>query len=299
MREVANQWWYYSVELSPGLIARGIDYDHDIPLLPRLELWATGTYSWGSAAGRMFQTLDTEVTSHAFMIGGRVRYPLRGYLSATARLDLGTARAAVSGYDIRLVLTGPTDNLSTELLAPSNPELTRADVASLLLTGRTLDKVSTEGRAIVGERMASYLGSSLADLAELGLGAALPFDVVTVEPALIAGEADPGARFTLGARFNDSFNSLDLRVSRAFALGRRSSLTAIAEVFNVFDVTNVLGVSKSNYSGYANVLVRDSDDPADPGFLRSSSFGRPLTTAGGVFGSGGPRALQLGLRFAF
>jgi outer membrane receptor protein involved in Fe transport len=101
------------------------------------------------------------------------------------------------------------------------------------------------------------------------------------------------------AQFSDSFNSLDLRLSRAFALGSRSSLTAIVECFNVFDVTNVLGVSKSNYSGYANVLVRDSDDPGDPGFLRSSSFGRPLTTAGGVFGSGGPRALQLGLRFAF
>ncbi|MET0556119.1 MAG: TonB-dependent receptor [Vicinamibacteria bacterium] len=101
------------------------------------------------------------------------------------------------------------------------------------------------------------------------------------------------------ARFSDSFNSLDLRLSRAFALSGRASLTAIVECFNVLDVTNVLGVSKSNYSGYANVLVRDSDDPADPGFLRSSSFGRPLTTAGGVFGSGGPRALQLGLRFAF
>ena len=101
------------------------------------------------------------------------------------------------------------------------------------------------------------------------------------------------------ALFNDSFNSLDLRLSRAFALSSRASLTAIVECFNVFGVTNVLGVSKSNYSGYANVLVRDSDDPADPGFLRSSSFGRPLTTAGGVFGSGGPRALQLGLRFAF
>ena len=47
------------------------------------------------------------------------------------------------------------------------------------------------------------------------------------------------------------------------------------------------------------MLARDSDDPADPGFLRSSSFGRPLTTAGGVFGSGGPRAFQLGLRLQF
>jgi hypothetical protein len=101
------------------------------------------------------------------------------------------------------------------------------------------------------------------------------------------------------ARFSDSFDSLDLRLSRAFALSGRASLTAIAECFNVLGVTNVLGVSKSNYSGYANVLVRDSDDPADPGFLRSSSFGRPLTTAGGVFGSGGPRALQLGVRLAF
>ena len=64
-------------------------------------------------------------------------------------------------------------------------------------------------------------------------------------------------------------------------------------------MTNILGVSKSNYSGFTNVLVRDSDDPADPGFLRSSSFGRPLTTAGGVFGSGGPRAFQLGVRLDF
>ena len=45
------------------------------------------------------------------------------------------------------------------------------------------------------------------------------------------------------------------------------------ECFNVFNVTNILGVSKSNYSGFTNVLARDSSDPADPGYLRSSSFG--------------------------
>ena len=101
------------------------------------------------------------------------------------------------------------------------------------------------------------------------------------------------------ARFNDSFDSLDLRVSRSFALSGKARLEAIVECFNVFNVTNILGVSKSNYSGYANVLVRDSSEPADPGFLRSSSFGQPLTTAGGVFGSGGPRAFQLGVRLAF
>jgi len=101
------------------------------------------------------------------------------------------------------------------------------------------------------------------------------------------------------ARFNDGFDSVDLRLSRRFALSRSFSLEGIVECFNVFNVTNILGVSKTNYSGFSNVLVRDSSDPTDPGFLRSSSFGHALTTAGGVFGSGGPRAFQLGVRAQF
>jgi hypothetical protein len=101
------------------------------------------------------------------------------------------------------------------------------------------------------------------------------------------------------ARFGDGFNSLDLRLSRVFPVSPTVSLEAIVECFNVFNVTNILGVSKSNYSGFANALVRDSEDPADPGYLRSSSFGQPLTTAGGIFGSGGPRAFQLGVRARF
>jgi outer membrane receptor protein involved in Fe transport len=100
-------------------------------------------------------------------------------------------------------------------------------------------------------------------------------------------------------RFNDNFSSLDLRLSRAFKIGERVKIEPIAEVFNLFNVTNVLGVSNVNYSGFANVLVRDSSDPANPGFMRSSSFGRPVTTAGGVFGSGGPRAFQFAARVAF
>jgi hypothetical protein len=101
------------------------------------------------------------------------------------------------------------------------------------------------------------------------------------------------------ARFSDSFNSLDLRLSRRFALTRSFSLEGVVECFNVLNVTNILGFSNTNYSGFANVLARDSSDPSDPGFMRSSSFGRALTTAGGVFGSGGPRAFQIGLRAQF
>jgi hypothetical protein len=88
------------------------------------------------------------------------------------------------------------------------------------------------------------------------------------------------------ARFGDAFSSLDLRASRVFRFGESITLEPIVEVFNLFNVTNVLGVSNVNYSGFGNVLG-------------SPTFGRPVTTAGGVFGSGGPRAFQFAARFTF
>lgn len=101
------------------------------------------------------------------------------------------------------------------------------------------------------------------------------------------------------ARFNDHFDSLDLRIARPFRLAGSVTVEPMLEVFNVLNVTNILGRSKVNYSGFSNALVRDSEDPSDPGFLTSSRFGRPVSTAGGVFGSGGPRAAQLAVRVQF
>src|SRR4030095_7794655 len=85
-------------------------------------------------------------------------------------------------------------------------------------------------------------------------------------------------------------DALALRLARRFTIGKSASIEAIVECFNVFNVTNILGFSGTNYSGFSNVLARDSSEPGDPGFLRSSSFGRALTTAGGVFGTGGAGA---------
>jgi outer membrane receptor protein involved in Fe transport len=101
------------------------------------------------------------------------------------------------------------------------------------------------------------------------------------------------------ARLNDNFSSLDLRFSKPFRLGEKARLEPIVEVFNLFNVTNILGVSNVNYSGFSNVLTRDSNNPNDPGFLRSSGFGSPVTTAGGVFGSGGPRGFQFAVKLSF
>ena len=100
-------------------------------------------------------------------------------------------------------------------------------------------------------------------------------------------------------QLGDSFTSLDLRLAKTFKINERWSVQGIAEVFNLFNVTNIRGVNNVNFSGFQNTLIRDSSDPASPGFLRSSSFGSTIQTAGGVFGTGGPRAFQFAARVNF
>jgi hypothetical protein len=96
------------------------------------------------------------------------------------------------------------------------------------------------------------------------------------------------------AKFSDSFNALDFRLDRSISFGDRYSLKLMGEAFNIFNVTNILGTSNLNYSGFNNTLAPDRSNPEF-----SSSFGRPVSTAGGVFGSGGPRAFQFAARLSF
>jgi hypothetical protein len=85
---------------------------------------------------------------------------------------------------------------------------------------------------------------------------------------------------TLPANFDngDTFISQDLRLTRQFKLYERLQLELIGEVFNLFNV--------SNLSGYS-------------GTLNGANFGQPSDRAGGVFGTGGPRAFQIAARLTF
>ena len=96
------------------------------------------------------------------------------------------------------------------------------------------------------------------------------------------------------ARFSDSFNALDFRLDRSISFGDRYSLKLIGEAFNIFNVTNVLGTSNLNYSGFNNTLTPDRNNP---GF--SSSFGRPVSIDAFEFGSGGPRPFKKTARYRY
>ena len=56
-------------------------------------------------------------------------------------------------------------------------------------------------------------------------------------------------------------------------------MNVFAEAFNLLNIANLTGYSTD--------------------LLQSSAFGQPAARATQVFGSGGPRAFQLGARFSF
>jgi len=80
--------------------------------------------------------------------------------------------------------------------------------------------------------------------------------------------------------FGDNFSSQDVRVTKTFNLpGNNTKLALFVEVFNVFNVANLSGFSYN--------------------LSNTATFGQPTSRASQVFGSGGPRAFQLGGRFTF
>ena len=79
--------------------------------------------------------------------------------------------------------------------------------------------------------------------------------------------------------FGDTFSSQDIRVTKTFLLRGTSKLAVFVEVFNVFNVANLGGYSYN--------------------LSNTATFGLPTNRASQVFGSGGPRAFQLGGRFTF
>lgn len=78
--------------------------------------------------------------------------------------------------------------------------------------------------------------------------------------------------------FGENFFSQDLRLTKVFLFRERYKMSVFAEGFNIFNIANLGGISAT---------------------VNAGGFGIPTSRAGQVFGSGGPRAFQVGARFSF
>jgi hypothetical protein len=105
----------------------------------------------------------------------------------------------------------------------------------------------------------------------------------TLTPAGRAGVAAnqryPTITLPADYQLGDVFSSQDIRVTKTIGLHNRTELRLIAEVFNVFNVSNL-----TNYN--FNLVV-------------PSTFGKANQRVGQTFGSGGPRAFQVAARIGF
>jgi hypothetical protein len=101
------------------------------------------------------------------------------------------------------------------------------------------------------------------------------------------GNTIPEVALPPNFQFGDPTFSQDFRITKHFTFKERYKLSVFGEFFNAFNIANL------TYPNFT--LDTKADNPADQTF----AFGQPTNRTSGVFGSSGPRAIQIGGRFSF
>jgi hypothetical protein len=104
-------------------------------------------------------------------------------------------------YDITIAVTGTPGDTETTLT--SSPTLPEPDIMAVLVTGRTLDQMRGEEYEVARAQVLSYLAGGVGSSMSRGLQRATGLSEVRIEPMLIANEADPSARLTVGQDLTD------------------------------------------------------------------------------------------------
>jgi len=110
-------------------------------------------------------------------------------------------RTTASNYEITIAVTGSPGDTETTLT--SVPTLPEPDIMAMLVTGRTLDDMRGEEYEIARQQVLSYLAGRVGSTLGRGLQQATGLSEVRIEPTLIANEADPSARLTVGQELTD------------------------------------------------------------------------------------------------
>ena len=104
----------------------------------------------------------------------------------------------------------------------------------------------------------------------------------------------PIAHVPAGINFFSPFSSLDLRLRKDLHLREHATVSLLGEGFNLFNQVNIRGNNNANFAG-RNISI----SPLSASSPVQTNFYQGVTTAGGFFGSGGPRTFQLAARLEF
>ena len=165
------------------------------------DLRVTGTPYEPGLAGRLTVLEDGEIVLN------ERRYEVeRGVLTFIderriyPQFDL-LLNTSAGNYDVTVAVSGTPDDTETTLTA--DPTLPEPDIMALLVTGRTLEEMRGEEFEVAQEQVLSYLTGRVGSQLGRGLERATGLTEVRIEPQLIANEADPSARLTVGQELTD------------------------------------------------------------------------------------------------
>lgn len=195
--------------------------------------------------------------------GGEIILNERRYLVERGTITFIGEREIIPSFDLELHTTADDYDIvvavsgtpgQTETTLASVPALPEPDIMSLLVTGRTLEEMRGQEFQIAQEQVLSYLAGRVGSQLGRGLEEATGLSTVRIEPNLIANEANPTARLTLGQDITS-----DLELIYSVDLTNSSDQIWIAE----YDVTR----------RFRATTVRQSDDSYRFDFQHDVRFG--------------------------
>ena len=217
-----------------------------------VDLRVTGTPYEPGLAGRLTILQDGEITLN------ERRYEVeQGVLTfiderrIVPQFDLRLNTSAGS-YDVTVAVSGTPGDTETTLT--SDPTLPEPDIMALLVTGRTLEEMRGEEFEVAKEQVLSYLAGRVGSQLGRGIQRATGLSEVRIEPQLIANEADPSARLTVGQEVTD-----DVRLVYSTSLTEGDDQIWIGE----YDVTR----------RFQSRAVRQRDNSYRLEFLHDVRFG--------------------------
>ena len=156
---------------------------------------ANGTLAQPAATGQVSLIEGGRVTVRRARIRAQEgRVELNGYPAGVPDVDF-EGLTQVGGVTMSLRAQGSMNDLQLDIRSPNRPDLSRTDLVSLLLTGRTTSAAADESGAIVAEELAAALGGRL----QKNVGDTFLIDVSSDESMLL-DEGDPTQRFKIGTR---------------------------------------------------------------------------------------------------
>ncbi len=174
-------------------------------------------------------------------------------------------RTRAAGHDIQVTVTGTPASPSVDQRSLTEPELGRAEVASLLLTGRRLENLSPGDAAFVGTQVLGNFSAEVLGFASraVGLDTLRLGDVDNVavrrDPTLVATEIDPTTRLTFGKTLGPD---LDITFSQSLRDSEAQTWIVEYQPARAFELR----------------LVSDDSDLRSYGFRHDVAFGGPSRT---------------------